>query len=70
MAQRETAREIKARLESVFLASLDTIEEDLKELQPKERLDILAKLIPYVLPKSAPLKEKVSDDAFNWDIDL
>lgn len=67
MSKKESAREIKEKLEKVFLSSLDTIERDLAELPPKERLDVLAKLIPYVLPKSEPLRKKKDeeDDLFS-----
>ena len=59
-------KEIKAmnvkvndRLSEIVLTQLETLEDDLKELSTKERLNYLTKLLPYVaLSKSQMLKEK------------
>lgn len=45
-----TTKELRARLQSIIDNNLDSIEEDLQALEPKERIQCLEKLIRYVLP--------------------
>jgi hypothetical protein len=47
----KTTKEIRTVLKSVINNELINIETLLNEMQPKERLEIVVKLIPYVLPK-------------------
>jgi hypothetical protein len=52
--ENKTTKEIRAVLKEVINYELLNIESLLRELQPKERLEIVIKLMPFVLPKLAP----------------
>jgi hypothetical protein len=43
--------EIRSVLKDIIYYEIDTIEERLLQLEPKERIELVIKLIPYVLPK-------------------
>jgi hypothetical protein len=47
----KTTKEIRTVLKDVINNELLNIETLLSELQPKERIELVIKLIPYVLPK-------------------
>ncbi|RTZ11333.1 hypothetical protein EKM05_01455 [Flavobacterium sp. GSP27] len=49
--EQKTTKEIRTVLKSVINKELLNIETLFEGLPPKERLEILVKLIPYVLPK-------------------
>ena len=44
-------KELRAVLKDVLFEELGEIKEKLDMLEPKERLELVIKLIPYVLPK-------------------
>ena len=50
-----TTAELKAAIKLFVDAELENVQDLLSELTPKERLDVLCKLIPYVLPKQTEL---------------
>lgn len=52
-ATNKAGGEIKQRINDLFDASftLESIQSDLAELAPKERLKFMADLMPYVVPK-------------------
>jgi hypothetical protein len=52
----KTTKELKQVLHSVIEQQLETIEEDLQKLDPKDRLNILLRLVEYVLPKQREQK--------------
>ena len=43
--------EIRSVLKDIIYYEIDTIEERLLQLEPKERIELVIKLIPQVLPK-------------------
>ena len=43
--------EVKEVLKKIIENQLETLEEDLKTLSTKDRLEILVKLLPYIIPK-------------------
>lgn len=49
--EQKTTKEIRTVLKTVINKELLNIETLFEGLPPKERLEILVKLIPYVLPK-------------------
>ena len=55
-------QELKIILKDIVARELENLEENLKNLDPKERLEIVVKLLPFVMPK-AKKPESV------WDID-
>lgn len=50
-------KEIRKILNNIVHKELEKVEENLNTLEPKQRLEILIKLMPYVLPKV----ESISD---------
>jgi hypothetical protein len=51
-----TTKELKELIHNIVEVQLDTIEEDLQDLDPKDRLNILLRLVEYVLPKQREQK--------------
>lgn len=45
----------------LFRRDLEQLPETLKELDPLQRLNLLCKLIPYVLPKVVSLTHKLDE---------
>jgi hypothetical protein len=43
--------QFKQKIETALDESINTIQEDLKALTSKERLDVLSRLLPFILPK-------------------
>lgn len=54
---RNTA-ELKEALKTILDAELEKVQEYLELLEPKERLDFVAKLLPYVVPKQSEVDHK------------
>lgn len=53
--------ELKSILKNVIEKEIRAIPKQLKALEPKDRLDIVIKLLPYVLPKIEPIAEMESE---------
>ena len=47
-------KELRAVLKDLIHEELETLQERMDHLDPKERLEVLVKLLPYILPKSLP----------------
>lgn len=47
----KTTAETKAILQKIVSNELDNLQQLLEDLNPKERLDAIIKLLPYILPK-------------------
>lgn len=43
--------EFKQKIETALKSSIDSIQDDLKTLTPKERIDALSRLLPFILPR-------------------
>tara|TARA_B100001059_G_scaffold192422_1_gene195916 strand:+ start:224 stop:487 length:264 start_codon:yes stop_codon:yes gene_type:complete len=50
-------KEIRKILNNIVHKELEKVEENLNILEPKQRLEILIKLMPYVLPKVESISE-------------
>ena len=48
--------ELRTILKGIIANELETISATLESLPPKERLELVLKLIPYVLPKVEPIQ--------------
>jgi len=48
----KTVKQIRSELKNFIHDEIQKLPETLKELEPKERLDFLVRLMPYALPKS------------------
>jgi len=44
-------KEMRAILKSIIAKELETLPGTIEKMEPEKRLDILLKLLPYVLPK-------------------
>lgn len=62
----KTTKEIRAVLKDVINNELLNIETLLFEIQPKERLELIIKLIPYVLPKVNNVQHSLGEP-LEWD---
>jgi hypothetical protein len=54
-ALNKTTAEAKALLQKIVNNELETVAELLETLEPKERLDAVIKLLPYVLPRQTEI---------------
>ena len=58
--------EMRDILKNVMLNRLSKIDELLDQLPPKEQMDILVKLMPYVFPKLETISHK-TNEPFEWE---
>ena len=54
-------KEMRSVLKDIIYNELDNIQDTLKSLTPKERLDIMLKLIPYVVPKVKTVSHTINE---------
>ena len=47
----KTTSELRKTLKHIVDDELQILQDNINELQPKERIDLLIKLLPYVMPK-------------------
>jgi hypothetical protein len=47
----KTTSELRIALKHIVDDELQILQDNINELQPKERIDLLIKLLPYVMPK-------------------
>ena len=55
-AQNKTGRQVKEILNEILSDEIEAMPERLNQLSDKERLDIVIKLLPYILPKQKELE--------------
>lgn len=60
-------KELRAILKDIVYSELEQIPENLKNLPPKERIELLAKLLPYVLPKVEAVNYSFDEP---WDLGI
>jgi hypothetical protein len=65
----KTTSELKEKLHLLLENQFETIDEKLNNLKPKEQLEILIKLIPYVIPKQLETTNYNETD-LNVDVDV
>jgi len=63
----KTTTEMKELIKSFVERELDEVDDLLKQLTAKDRLDVLCKLIPYVIPKQTESTLKVGEEN-EWPI--
>ena len=54
-------KEIRKILNYIVHKELEKVEENLNTLEPKQRIELLIKFIPYVLPKVESISESDSE---------
>ena len=60
-------KEIRIVLKDLIYKELDEIKERLDSLEPKQRIELVIKLIPYVLPKVDSISHS-ANEPLDWGI--
>jgi hypothetical protein len=61
--------EMRSILKGIIAKELKTLLETIEKLEPEKRLDILLKLLPYVLPKVEPVEmDSYEHEPLHWPI--
>jgi|TARA_B110000046_G_C12609008_1_gene239988 hypothetical protein len=59
-------KELRTLLKDILYQELEQVRERLELLEPKERIELLIKLMPYVLPKTTSVSHK-TNEPMDWD---
>ena len=59
-------KELRTLLKDILYQELEQVRERLELLEPKERFELLIKLMPYVLPKTTSVSHK-TNEPMDWD---
>ena len=59
-------KELRSVLKDILYQELEEVQERFKLLEPKERIELLIKLMPYILPKVTSISHK-TDEPLDWD---
>ncbi len=63
-------KEIRLALKNILAKEVSLLPKHLDELKPKERIELLIKLLPYTLPKAEKETSKGSEDeGFDYEIE-
>ena len=60
-------KEIRIVLKDLIYKELDEIKERLDSIEPKQRIEIVIKLIPYVLPKVESISHS-TNEPLDWGV--
>lgn len=58
-------RELRSVLKDLIHHELESLPQRLEELDPRDRLELLVKLIPYAMPRVAPVAPN-TDEPIEW----
>jgi len=58
-------KELRTLLKDILYKELEEIQQRLELLKPKERLELLIKLMPYVLPKTTSISHTINE-SLDW----
>ncbi len=61
-------KELRSVLKDIVYRELETIELRLDELDPKERIELTIKLMPYVFPKLQSISHS-ANEPLDWGVD-
>lgn len=61
-------KELRRVLKDLLHQELENLPEHLNSLEPKERLEILVKLLPYAIPKVEPVHYSTNEPT-DWGFD-
>jgi len=64
----KTAKQLRSVLKNCIHNEFEKLPELLEELKPKERLELLVKLLPYALPKNKEVSVSYGE-LTSWDLD-
>ena len=59
-------KELRTLLKDILYQELEQVQERLELLEPKERLELLIKLMPYVLTKTTSVSHMINEP-LEWD---
>ena len=62
-------KELRNVLKDIIYNELETLDEKLEELEPKERIELIIKLLPYTLPKLQNISH-TTNEPMDWDLSL
>ena len=54
-------KELRAALKNILHKEIEQIPHHLDQLEPKDRLELLIKLLPYTVPKVEPAKYSIGE---------
>ena len=61
-------KELRIALKNIMFQEIELIPEHLKSLMPKERLELIIKLMPYVFPKVSSVSPSTNEPfSAGWD---
>lgn len=59
--------DLREHLKTIFQKEIEKLPETLENLEPKERLNILCKMMPFILPKTESVKHDAGEPSdFSW----
>jgi hypothetical protein len=58
-SKNKTSNNIRAKIEGLINTNFETIEEDLNNLQPNERIKAYLKLLEFIVPKQRHIEQKI-----------
>ena len=59
-------KELRTVLKNILYNEIEKIEEYLDVLEPKEKIDTIIKLMPYILPKTSTISH-TANEPLDWD---
>ena len=62
----KTTSELRKTLKHIVDDELQILQDNINELKPKERIDLLIKLLPYVMPKVQTVSARDGEPLSNW----
>ena len=61
-------KELRTLLKNVLYNELESLEEKLDELEPRDRIELVIKLMPYVFPKMTNISHS-ANEPIDWGIE-
>ena len=59
-------KELRVLLKDIIYQELEEVQERFSLLEPKQRIELIIKLMPYVLPKTTSVSHK-TNEPMDWD---
>ena len=59
-------KELRSVLKDILYQELEDVQERFKLLEPKERIELLIKLMPYIIPKVTSISH-TTNEPLDWD---
>ena len=59
-------KELRSVLKDILYQELEEVQERFKLLEPKERIELLIKLMPYIIPKVTSISH-TTNEPLDWD---